>query len=179
MRSLSLSVTVLAFLVSIAVTANGQGPKDVNVINSASAPVPVRSVDEPAKRAFQLAFEINTPTPVTTPAGKIFVVEHVSGTVRMGTVSGSTQPCRFLQLGFPVSGTSGAPEALELIPTLMGTAASIGMDISFQSINHPMKFYIRPNMEIGGANFVLGGACTASPIIFSRMVFSGYLVDQN
>ncbi len=155
-----------------------QPAKEVIVTNTRAAPVLVRAVDNPARRAFQLAFEVNSGNTVTTPAGKIFVVEHVSGTFRLGTVSGAASPCRFLQLGLPVSGITGPPEALEFIPTLMGTVPSISNDITFLTINHPMKFYIRENTDIGGVNAVFGGSCTPTPIVFSRMVLSGYLVNN-
>jgi hypothetical protein len=170
-------VIITAILVSADVTL-GQVAKEVVVTNTAAAPVLVRSVDDPARRAFQLAFEVNSGTPATTPAGKIFVVEHVSGNFRLGTVTGSANPCRFLQLGLPVSGISGPPEAVEFIPTVMGTSAALGNDVTFLSINHPMKFYIRPSSDVGGVNSLLGGSCTASPMISSRIVLSGYLVDS-
>ena len=41
-----------------------------------------------------------------------------------------------------------------------------------------MKFYIRQNTELGGVNSVLGGSCSATPILNSRMMLSGYLVDS-
>ena len=178
MRTLVLFVVTLVFGVSLSMTSFGQTAKDVIVANPPASPVNIRAVDDPAKRAFQLAFEVGTPNPVSTPAGKIFVVEHVSGTFRLGTVSGSSNPCRFLQIAFPASGASGPFEALELIPTVMGTAQSIGQDLTFISINHSMKFYVRPNTEVGGLNYVMGGNCTGAPLVNSRMVLSGHLVDQ-
>ena len=179
MRALCLFLVL--FVIAVGVTTSlGQGAKDVVVTNAATAPVPVRTVDDPARRAFQLGFEVNGPNTVMTPAGKIFVVEHVSGSFRLGTTTGSsTNPCRFFQLGLPVSGVSGPPEVVELIPTLMGVASGgINNDVTLLSLNHSMKFYIRPNMEIGGVNSVIGGSCTPSPILTSRVLLSGYLVDS-
>src|SRR5688572_15911929 len=107
MKALGSSIVVLAVVVFAQIVAFGQGAKEVIVANTPAAPVPVKSVDDPARRAFQLAFEVNSPNTVTTPAGKIFVVEHVSGNFRLGTASGGANPCRFFQLGLPISGISG------------------------------------------------------------------------
>ncbi len=41
-----------------------------------------------------------------------------------------------------------------------------------------MKFYMRQNTELGGVNSVVAGSYTATPILNSRMVLSGYLVDM-
>lgn len=172
---------IFAFVIAIAAPAFvcAQTAKDVNVVNPTTAPVNVRSVDEPARRAYQVGFEINTPNPVTTPAGKIFVVEHVSGNVRLKTVSGATTPCKFFELGLPVIGIQGSPvESFSLTPTDMGTAPSIGFDLSFYSINNPVKFYIHPNTDLGAMNYSIGGSCMASPIMNSRIVLSGCLADM-
>lgn len=178
MKALSLFILILSFAIFVPTVSFGQTAKDVNVVNTTAAPVPVKAVDDPARRAFQIGFEVNTGTPVSTPAGKIFVVEHVSGSFRLKTVSGSTSPCRFFELGLPISGVQGSPQTYELIPTEMGTAASIGFDLSFYSINHPMKLYLQQNSELGGMNFSIGGNCAPSPIFNSRIVLSGYLVDM-
>lgn len=178
MKTLGSFLAAIAIVLSFQHASLAQTGKDVVVTNTPTSPIPIRSVDDPARRAFQLGFEVNGPNLVTTPAGKIFVVEHVSGSFRLNTVAGSASPCRFLQLGLPFSGATGPPEALELVPTLMGVAPGGSNDFSFLSINHPMKFYIRPNSEIGGVNSLLGGSCTSSPIFSSRIVLSGYLVDS-
>ncbi len=177
MKAIGLFVIAFAMILSAQIASLDQAAKDVVVTNTAAAPVPVKSVDDPARRAFQIGFEVNGPNPVTTPAVKIFVAEHVSGTFRLKTQSGATTPCRFFELGLPVSGVMGLPEAFQLIPTDMGTTASVGFDVSFYSINHPMKLYFRPNTEFGGMSFVIGGSCTVSPMLNSRIVLSGYLVD--
>lgn len=178
MKGLGLFIFVISICVLATTSSFAQTAKDVTVVNTTAAPVPVKSVDDPARRAFQIGFEVNGATPVSTPAGKIFVIEHVSGSFRLKTTSGSSTPCRFFELGLPVSGVQGVTEAIELIPTDMGTAASIGFDLSFYSINHPMKLYMRPNTELGGMNFSMGGSCAPSPIFNSRIVLSGYLVDM-
>ena len=178
MKALGLFILVVSFVLFVPTVSSGQTSKDVTVVNTTAAPVPVRSVDDPARRAFQIGFEVNGAAPVSTPAGKIFVVEHVSGSFRLKTVSGSATPCRFFELGLPVSGVQGAPEVFEIIPTEMGTAPSIGFDVSFYSINHPMKIYFRQNSDLGAMNFSIGGSCTASPILNSRIVLSGYLADM-
>jgi len=178
MKAIGLFLIIVGGLMLMPDSAAGQGSKEVIVTNTSANAVPVRAVDDAARRAFQLGFDVNTGNTVTTPAGKIFVVEHVSGSFRLGTTSGATTPCRFLQIGLPISGITGPPEAVEIIPTVMGTTASVGNDVTFLSINHPMKFYVRQNTEIGGVNSVLGGNCTASPIMNSRIVLSGYLVDM-
>ncbi len=178
MKALCLFLLVLSFAIFVPTESLGQTAKDVTVVNTPAAPVPVRSVDDPARRAFQIGFEVNSPTPVSTPAGKIFVVEHVSGSFRLKTVSGSSTPCSFFELGLPSSGVQGTFEVLELIPTAMGTTPSIGFDLSFYSINHPMKFYLRQNTDLGPMNFSMGGGCAPSPIFNSRIVLSGYLVDM-
>lgn len=178
MKALSLFILMMSFGVMVPTLSLGQSTKDVNVVNTAAAPVRVKSVDDPARRAFQIGFEVNSGTPVSTPAGKIFVVEHVSGSFRLKTVSGSTSPCRFFELGLPVSGVQGAPQSYELIPTDMGTGASIGFDLTFYSINHPMKLYIQQNSELGAMNFSIGGNCASSPLFNGRIVLSGYLVDM-
>ena len=178
MKGIVLFIFVISFAIVAPTSSFAQTSKDVNVVNTTSAPVPVKSVDDPARRAFQVGFEVNGATPVSTPAGKIFVIEHVSGSFRLKTVTGSTTPCRFFELGLPVSGVQGTTETIELIPTDMGTAASIGFDLSFYSINHPMKLYMRPGTELGGMNFSMGGSCAPSPIFNSRIVLSGYLVDM-
>ena len=176
---------VSLFLVSIGIVlfsqpaSFAQALKDVVVMNTAAAPALVKSVDDPARRAFQLGFEVNNPNPVTTPAGKIFVVEHVSGTFRLKTQSGSTTPCRFFELALPVTGVQGSlPESYQLIPVDMGTTTSAGFDLSFYSINHAMKLYLRPNTELSGLNSVIGGSCVVPAIFSSRVVLSGYLVDS-
>jgi hypothetical protein len=177
MKAIRLFFLVTSFAIC-ATTAFAQTAKDVTVVNTAAAPVPVKSVDDPARRAFQIGFEVNAATPVSTPAGKIFVVEHVSGSFRLKTVTGSTTPCRFFQLSLPVSGVQGTFESFEIIPTEMGTTSSIGFDVTFHSINHPMKLYLRQNTDLGGMNFLMGGSCAPSPILNSRIVLSGYLVDM-
>src|SRR5215203_7373976 len=110
--------TVSLFIVAIGIALFGhtvilaQASKDVIVTNTASAPALVKSVDDPARRAFQLGFEVNGQNPATTPAGRIFVVEHVSGTFRLKTQSGAVTPCKFFELGLPVSGAQGSlPES--------------------------------------------------------------------
>lgn len=178
MKIVSLYVVLIGIALAAHTAALGQASKDVVVVNTAAAPALVKSVDDPARRAFQLGFEVNGPNTVTTPAGKIFVVEHVSGTFRLKTQSGATTPCKFFELGLPVSGIQGSlPETYQLIPTEMGTAPSVGFDVSFYSINHAMRLYMRPNSELGAMSFAIGGSCTASPILNSRIVLSGYLVD--
>ena len=178
MKSVSLFILAIGIVLLGNTAGRAQASKEVIVANTAAAPALVKSVDDPARRGFQLGFEVNGPNSVTTPAGKIFVVEHVSGTFRLKTQSGSATPCRFFELGLPVSGVQGSlPESYELIPTDMGTTASVGFDLTFYSINHAMKLYLRPNTELGAMSYVIGGNCTASPIFSSRIVLSGYLVD--
>ena len=178
MKTLGLFLFLFSIVLATATYTRAQGAKEVIVANTSAAPVPVRSADDPARRAFQVGFEPNSGNTVTTPAGKIFVVEHVSGSFRLGTTSGSTNPCRFFQLSLPVSGIAGPPESIELIPTIMGTAPSVSNDITFLSLSQPMKFYIRQNTEIGGVSYSISGGCIVSPLLNSRIVLSGYLVDM-
>jgi hypothetical protein len=179
MKTVSLYLVALCIAFAAHTVTLGQASKEVVVTNTAAAPALVKSVDDPARRAFQLGFEVNSPNSVTTPAGKIFVVEHVSGTFRLKTQSGAATPCRFFELALPVSGVQGSlPESYQLIPVDMGTTPSVGFDVSFYSINHAMKLYFRPGTELSGMNFAIGGSCTATPILNSRIVLSGYLVDS-
>ncbi|MEP6704818.1 MAG: hypothetical protein ABJB34_08435 [Acidobacteriota bacterium] len=179
MKTLSLFLVVIGIALLGNTVSFGQASKDVVVTNTAAAPALIKSVDDPARRAFQLGFEVNGPNTVMTPSGKIFVVEHVSGTFRLKTQSGSATPCKFFELALPVSGVQGSlPESYQLIPMDMGTTPSLGFDVSFYSINHAMKLYFRPSTELGGMSFAMGGSCTASPILYSRIVLSGYLVDS-
>jgi len=179
MKTVSLYLVALCIGLAAHTSTLAQSSKDVVITNTVAAPALVKSVDDPARRAFQLGFEVNSPNTVTTPAGKIFVVEHVSGTFRLKTQSASATPCKFFELGLPVSGIQGSlPESYQLIPVDLGTTPSVGFDVSFYSINHAMKLYFRPSTELSGMNFVMGGSCTASPILNSRIVLSGYLVDS-
>ncbi|MEO6334720.1 MAG: hypothetical protein ABIO91_07020 [Pyrinomonadaceae bacterium] len=179
MKTISLFLVVIGIALLSNTAGFGQASKEVVVTNTAAAPVLVKSVDDPARRALQLGFEVNSPNTVTTPVGKIFVVEHVSGTFRLKTQAGATMPCKFFELALPVSGTQASlPESYQLIPTDMGTTPSLGFDLSFYSINHAMKLYFRPATELGGMSFTMGGSCTSSPIFYSRIVLSGYLVDS-
>jgi hypothetical protein len=178
MKALGLVLFVFTIMLAGTSVTSAQQSKDVTVVNPPDNPVNVRSVDDPARRAFHAQFEVNTPNPVVVPAGKIFVVEHVSGSFRLKTIQGATTPCKFYELALPNAGVQGIFIPINFTPTDMGTAASVGFDVSFYTLNNPMKFYVRPGAELGPMNFSIGGSCPASPILNSRIVLSGYLVDM-
>jgi len=60
----------------------------VTVAKPRSNPVLVRDVDNDARRPFQVQFSIGQTTLPTVPAGKVFVIEYISGTIRVPNPQG-------------------------------------------------------------------------------------------
>ena len=171
MRTLLFGLAVVVFL--MAGSAGAQ--TDVTVTNPKTSPVLVRDVDNDARRPYQVSFSIGQPTLPTVPAGKVFVIEYVSGTIRVPSTTGSASPCRFMQLSFGLGNGSDT----DVLPVYMGTAQSINnTDINFFTISQRVQTYGLANSDLGGTSYSLAAGCNSGPT-FSHIVLSGHLEKAN
>lgn len=152
-----------------------QQTKAVQVTNDTTNPVPTKNVENPARNAFQVAFELLGSNPATVPAGKIFVIEHISGAIRVESQFNAPVPCRIRQLSI----STGSLHPIDVIPIYMGTGQGLNGDVNFFSISQPVRVAARPGSELGGASMSLGQYCNSFPLMWSNIVFTGYLVDAN
>ena len=87
--SLSILIAIVAALGAAAGLGQGRSgappAKDINVVNTADNPVPVRDVDNPARQPFSRTIfrdfhnEVTADIPlITVPVGKRLVIEHAS-----------------------------------------------------------------------------------------------------
>lgn len=173
MRSSGISFIVFAvaligliFFAAIEVKAQ----KGTIITNPPDNPVNVKSVDNPALQRYSVGVALQSTA--TVPAGKIFVIEHISGRLMIESNVGATGPCRVHYLAI---GTGG--ESIDVIPVYMGSAQGLNNEFSFFSFSQPVKAYVGPNSDFGGATAGLSAHCKSFPVFDSRIVFSGYLVD--
>jgi hypothetical protein len=147
---------------------------DVTVTNPKSNPVLIRDVDNDAKRPYQVAFSIGQATFPTVPPNKVFVIEYISGTIRINSASDGP-PCRILQMSFGLSSAN----TIDVIPVYMGASSSLNdIDVNFFSISQPVKIYAMPNGDLGGTSQVLSQGCNGLPTS-STIVLSGHLEKAN
>ena len=152
----------------------------VVVTNRAGDAVPVKVVNDPAKRSYHagvdLAFPFTGEYP-TVPAGKMFVVEYITGTFRTFNAFGAAT-CKPYEIQFSLRpDNTSALENYAVLPTHMGTGQGISGDVNFYSITQPVAISIAPGTPIAPA-WSLGPVCSA-PTVQGRIVFSGYLVKAN
>jgi hypothetical protein len=163
------------------------GPtKPVVVVNTLANPVPVfgivRDAENPARQAFQIEYHPRILDPArTTPQGKIFVVEYISGELQVDTPAGEPTPCKILRLGFSSSPSLFSnppipPGAFSVIPIFQGYVNSIGFVRSFYSISQTVKIYIAPGTVVGTGFSLIGPVCVPSSLN-GRITLSGHLVD--
>jgi len=173
MRTLLFGLVVFVYLTMAAGSAAAQ--TEVTVTNPKSDPVLVRDVDNDARLPYQVSFSIGQPTLPTVPAGKVFVIEYISGTIRVPSTTGSATPCRFMQLSFGLGNGSDT----DVLPVSMGTAQSINnTDINFFTISQRVQIYGLANSDLGGTSYSLAGTCNSGPTS-SHIVLSGHLEKAN
>jgi len=152
---------------------HAQKTSTVVVGNTTANPVPVKRTDNPAFQPYKIGVEWGEIKSV--PLGKTFVVEHISGFYQIGSAFGAAGPCRIMRLAIPVGG-----ESIEVIPVHMGTANGVTQEVNFFSFSQPYKGYITQGSDVpGSATSNLSQYCNSFPLMYSRVVFSGYLVDVN
>ena len=167
-----ISVFCLSAIFAFSTAVLAQTPTQVRVTNKAGDAVAVKSVDNPARHSYQVAFEMNVGAPPVVPDGKTFVIEHISGHIRVPSATGITGACRFLQLSFIVG------SEIDVVPVFMGTASGLSNDFNFFTISQPVRAYATQNSDIGSASFSLSQFCTGI-LTSSHIVLTGYLVNDN
>ncbi len=166
-------VVIIGVIVLFASVGNAQKNSTVIVGNTSASAVPVKRADNPAFQPFRIGVEWGETKSV--PLGKTFVVEHISGYYQIGSPFGAAGPCRIMRLAIPVGG-----EAIDVIPTYMGTANGGTQDVHLFAFSQPYKGYISQGSDVpGSATSNLSQYCNSFPVMYSRVVFSGYLVDVN
>lgn len=155
------------------ITGFSQKSSNVVVTNTSGNPVPVKRADNPAYQAYKIGVEWGETKSV--PLGKTFVVEHISGHYQIGSAFAAAGPCRIMRLAIPVGS-----ESIDVVPAYMGTAPGLTQDINFFSFSQQYKGYITQGSDVPGfATSSLTQYCNSFPVFYSRVVFSGYLVDVN
>lgn len=173
MRNLVFGLAVFVSLLIAAMSAAAQ--TDVTVTNPKTNPVLIRDVDNDARRPYQVSFSIGQPTLPTVPAGKVFVIEYVSGTIRVPSTTGLSAPCRFMQLSFVFGGLTD----IDVLPVYMGTVQSINnTDVNFFTISQRVHTIGLANSDLGGTSYSLSPGCNSGPT-FSHVVLSGHLEKAN
>ena len=170
--SSAINISIFCFIAILTFSTAAFAQTEVRVNNKAGDAVAVKSVDEPARRAYSVAFEMNASPLPSVPAGKTFVIEHISGHIRVPSAFGAAGPCRFMQLSFIVG------SEIDVVPVFMGTAAGLSNDFNFFTISQPVRAYATQNSDIGGAGYSLSQYCSGFPGS-SRIVLTGYLVNDN
>lgn len=167
------TAAVFAAFFLFQITGFAQKSSNVVVTNTTANPVPVRRADNPAFQSYKIGVDWGETKSV--PAGKTFVVEHISGHYQIGAPFGAAGPCRIMRLAIPVGG-----ESIDVVPVYMGTATGLGQDVNFFSFSQQYKGYITQGSDVpGSATSSLSQYCNSFPVSYSRVVFSGYLVDVN
>lgn len=167
---LSLAGLIGAIVGSFFLVSFVEAQKGTVISNTTENPVRVKAVDNPAHQPYRIGVSLQETA--TVPAGKIFVIEHLSGRLMVESNAGATGPCRIHYLAF---GSGGEP--IDVIPVYMGSAQGLNTEFSFFSFSQPIKSYAGPNSDVGGATAGLSMHCKSFPVFDSRIVFSGYLVD--
>jgi hypothetical protein len=133
-------------------------------INTAG-PLPVRDVDNPARHAFQTGADgFLAPGPDTqelyvagAPAGKIFVIEYVSGTV--GLPAGN----KILWLGLQTDQGAGPQDHMLAPPTFAGSSGGVdsygyGQLTRLYCTEAGLRFFIhRTGTDLGSVSVYLSG----------------------
>jgi len=180
MKNIKFAGFTLFTLFILAISDAVDAQKSVVVENTTANPVPVvisnntplnplsvRTVGPVAP--FSTSFALGQPPAPAIPAGKLFVVEHISGNIRLPSVSGGG-PCRILGLSF-LLGTA----QIDVIPVFMGSISSAGIDSNFFSFSQPVRAYV-PSSDLGLTIFARSDPCTGAPTS-SLIVWNGHLVD--
>lgn len=163
-------IGMAAFLGILLITGSVLAQKGTVITNTADNPVRVKAVDNPAYNRYQVITELGDISSV--PAGKIFVIEHISGSLMIESAAQATGTCRVYSLALS---TGAVP--LDVIPTYMGSAPGLNTQYSFFSFSQPVKAYVGPGSDFGGLTSGLSSDCKDFPLFFSRIAFFGYLVD--
>lgn len=138
---------------------NTVGPdKPVLVINPSSRPVPVVDVGVASTEPFQATADIDDSFNV--PAGKLLVIEFISGRVDLNT----TCPAGAVDV-LTDAGDGYATHFFNLTPIVASASSKI------QSVSTATRLYARGAVSIGHEGF--GGGCTVN----GRLTFSGHLED--
>ena len=153
---------------SLLTASNVSAQKGTIVVNTAENPVRVKAVDNPALGRYQVGLSLGQIANV--PDGKIFVIEHISGSLMIELNAGATGPCRIHYLAFGTGNVS-----IDVVPTYMASAKVISSEFSFFSFSQSVKAYVGPNSDFGGVTSGLSSHCKS--VEHSRIAFTGYLVD--
>jgi len=162
----------LIFFAILVFAAAMSAQTNVRVTNKKGDAVAVKSVDNPARHAYQVSFALNTNLP-TVPDGKVFAVEHISGHMRVPSAFGAVGPCKFMQLSFILGSAD-----IDVIPVSMGTSPSLSNDVNFISFTQPVRAYVSANSDFGAANLALSQYCSGFPTD-STIVITGHLINAN
>jgi hypothetical protein len=165
-------IFILLAVFSFSAAALAQTPTQVRVTNKIGDAVAVKAVDNPGRHAFQVGFELNGANPPEVPAGKVFVVEHISGNIRVPSAFGAPGPCRFHQLSLFLG------IDIDVVPVHMGTSPGLSNDFNFFTISQPVRAYATQGSQLGGASLSLSQHCSGFPT-WSRIVLTGHLVNDN
>jgi hypothetical protein len=168
----AINISIFCFTAILTFSAAAFAQTEVRVANKVGDAVAVKSVDEPARRAYSVAFAMNANPLPTVPAGKTFVIEHISGHIRVPSAFGAAGPCRFMQLSFIVG------SEIDVVPVFMGTATGLNNDFNFFTISQPVRAYATQNSDIGASSFSLSQYCSG-PASSSNIVLTGYLVNDS
>ena len=171
-----LSLVVGLVMLFIPTSTQGQGgnqqPLNVSVVNTATRPVYVRDVDNPARQPFHvelydfrmIAGDTLSTDSFIVPAGKRLVIEQVSG--RFTAPAGQT-----LDLVVQ-TGPSEAPATHYYLPVRQGPLAPLSGD-GFV-LNQLSRQYAEPGSNVGVILQRRGGTDGEAS---GLMTFTGYLVD--
>jgi hypothetical protein len=134
--------------------------------NTPTNPLSVRDVGplEP----FSTSFAVGQPPTPAIPAGKLFVVEHISGNLQVPSLVGGG-PCRILGLSF-LLGTA----QVAVVPVFMGLISSGGIDTNYFTISQPVRAYV-PSGPNGITISAVTDPCNGSWT--GQIVWNGHLVD--
>lgn len=173
-------------------------PAEVRVANTEQAPALVRNVDEGPKRPYQVEVTINLsgdatgvitdPEPPKVPKKKRFVIEYVSGEIRIST-HGQGVPLRHRPVSATFTTRLGpgllASEATHYLtvgpqqgPRTVQPFLQPTMDNYYFALSQPMRVYANGDTPI--VTTILIGGLTLDPVYlgYAKLTFSGYLVDE-
>lgn len=177
MSKLTASIGLAIFFLTVSLT-RAQTP--VVVTNRNNDSVPVKVVNDPAKRAYHAGVDLAFPSTgeyPAVPAGQTFVVQYITGKFRTYNAFGAAA-CKPYDLSVGARPDADSPiESYSIVPTYMGTGQGISGEVNFYAVNQSVTIYIAAGFPIAPA-FSLGPVCTA-PTIQGRIVLSGYLVKTN
>ena len=172
-RSLAAFAGVLALVSAVALLTPQTGraqkggsptPLNVNVVNTEAAPVPVLHVSNLATQSFQRVLT-STNDEFAVPAGKLLVIEHVSGYASNATAS----TCTFVDVRVRTT-TQGQTASHYFVPT--PTATTGGVPVF--AFSQEARLYADSGTAVG-LNYGKDGGTPCSP--FLTVTISGHLVD--